>query len=157
MNKIKSFTVDHRKLKEGFYISRIDGDVVTYDLRFCLPNSGEVLSNSAMHTIEHMFATFTRNSDIADYVVYFGPMGCQTGFYFLVRDTVSKEKAFSVIKKVTADTIAYEGEVFGASEIECGNWRSLDLDAAKEACEKYLEILNNTSEILDYDMVNEKF
>ncbi|MGN0162290.1 MAG: S-ribosylhomocysteine lyase, partial [Candidatus Ornithomonoglobus sp.] len=128
MQRIKSFQVDHRKLTAGFYISRIDGDVITYDLRFCKPNTGALVDMTAMHTIEHMLATFTRNSDIADEVVYFGPMGCQTGFYFLVRDSVSKEKALDVIKDALRKTIAYEGEVFGASEIECGNYRNLDLN-----------------------------
>ncbi|MGN0182628.1 MAG: S-ribosylhomocysteine lyase [Candidatus Ornithomonoglobus sp.] len=154
MQKIKSFQVDHRKLGEGFYISRIDGDVITYDLRFCRPNTGALVDMAAMHTIEHMLATFTRNSDIADEVVYFGPMGCQTGFYFLVRDSVSKEKALDVIKDALRKTIAYEGEVFGASEIECGNYRNLDLNAAKPYCEKYLGILENVTKVMDYDEVD---
>ena len=92
MNKIKSFQVDHRKLGVGIYVSRVDVDIVTYDLRFCKPNSGTVLDNVTMHTIEHMLATFVRNSDIKNEVLYFGPMGCQTGFYLLVRDVVPKEK-----------------------------------------------------------------
>lgn len=154
MQRIKSFQVDHRKLGEGFYISRIDGDVITYDLRFCKPNTGVLVDMPAMHTIEHMLATFTRNSDIADEVVYFGPMGCQTGFYFLVRDSVSKEKALEVIKDSIKKTIAYEGEVFGASEIECGNYRNLDLDAAKPYCEKYLAVLEGVRKVMDYDEVN---
>ncbi|MGM9937758.1 MAG: S-ribosylhomocysteine lyase [Candidatus Ornithomonoglobus sp.] len=154
MQKIKSFQVDHRKLGEGFYISRIDGDVITYDLRFCKPNTGVLVDMAAMHTIEHMLATFTRNSDIADEVVYFGPMGCQTGFYFLVRDSVSKEKALDVIKYALRKTIAYEGGVFGASEIECGNYRNLDLNAAKPYCEKYLAALENVTKVMDYDEVN---
>lgn len=154
MQKIKSFQVDHRKLGEGFYISRIDGDVTTYDLRFCRPNSGIVLDNSTLHTVEHMLATFTRNSDIADEVVYFGPMGCQTGFYFLVRNSVTNEKALSVIKEALQKTLEYDGEVFGASEIECGNYRNLDLTLAKKACAVYLEVLKNVKEILNYDEVN---
>ncbi|MBQ8300918.1 MAG: S-ribosylhomocysteine lyase, partial [Clostridia bacterium] len=91
MNKIKSFQVDHRKLDKGMYISRVDRDIVTYDMRFCKPNTGEVLDNVTMHTIEHMLATFVRNSDIKNEVLYFGPMGCQTGFYLLAHDIVSKE------------------------------------------------------------------
>lgn len=154
MNKIKSFQVDHKKLNEGFYISRIDGDVVTYDLRFCKPNSGVVLDNATIHTVEHMLATFTRNSDIADEIVYFGPMGCQTGFYFLVRNAVSKEKALSVIKESIKQTIEHDGEVFGASETECGNYRNLNLEAAKNACRAYLDILDGIEEILNYDQVN---
>ncbi len=156
MRKIKSFQVDHTKLCEGFYISRTDGDVTTYDLRFCKPNSGVVLDNSTIHTVEHMLATFTRNSDIADEVVYFGPMGCQTGFYFLVRNSVTKEKAFEVICDALKKTVEYDGEVFGASEIECGNYRNLDLSLAKKACAMYLDVLKTMNEILNYDEVNER-
>ncbi len=154
MQKIKSFQVDHRKLGEGMYISRIDGDIVTYDLRFKKPNTGDFLTNAELHTVEHMLATFTRNSDIADEVVYFGPMGCQTGFYFLVRDSVTPEKAYSVIKDAVKKTIEYDGEVFGASEIECGNYRNLELEAAKKACSEYLETLESVEKIMDYDEVN---
>jgi len=96
VNKIKSFQVDHRKLGVGIYVSRVDVDIVTYDLRFCKPNSGTVLDNVTMHTIEHMLATFVRNSDIKNEVLYFGPMGCQTGFYLLVRDVVPKEKVLEM-------------------------------------------------------------
>ena len=85
-SKIASFTVDHNKLCEGIYISRIDGDVVTYDLRTRKPNCGDYMDNITMHSVEHMFATVIRNSPIKDKVIYFGPMGCQTGFYLCVRD-----------------------------------------------------------------------
>ena len=100
MNKIKSFQVDHRKLGVGIYVSRVDVDIVTYDLRFCKPNSGTVLDNVTMHTIEHMLAMFVRNSDIKNEVLYFGPMGCQTGFYLLVRDVVPKEKVLETVKDI---------------------------------------------------------
>lgn len=154
MNKIKSFQVDHRKLSKGIYISRIDGDIVTYDLRFCKPNSGEVLDNVTMHTIEHMIATFARNSTVSDEVIYFGPMGCQTGFYLLVRKSVSYDEVLSLVKKTLRQTIDHTGAVFGASEIECGNYKTLDLDSAKKACAEYLEILNGVDGIVDYDYVN---
>lgn len=153
MNKIKSFRVDHRKLDRGIYISRIDGDVVTYDLRFCKPNTGHVLDDVTVHTIEHMLATFTRNSDIADEVVYFGPMGCRTGFYFLARDTVSAEKAREVLVSAIRDTLAYDGPVFGASEIECGNYRELELEKAKAALREYLPVIEKAV-IMNYDEVN---
>lgn len=156
MEKIKSFQVDHTKLDKGFYISRIDGDVYTYDLRFCKPNTGEVLDNVTMHTIEHMLATFTRNSRIADSVVYFGPMGCQTGFYFLVRDNVKPMEVLNIILEAIESTIAHTGEVFGASEVECGNYKTLNLEKAKVACIDYLDILLNTYEVLDYEQVNNK-
>ena len=142
VKRIKSFEVDHTKLEPGFYVSRQDCGVITYDMRFCKPNTGVVLDNESMHTIEHMIATFARNSEIADDVIYFGPMGCQTGFYFLVRDTVTPEKALEVIKKALKDTIAHNGEVFGASAVECGNYRTLNLEKAKTACRSYLEILH---------------
>lgn len=155
MDKIKSFQVDHRKLKEGIYISRIDTDIVTYDLRFCKPNSGRVLDNATLHTIEHMLATFARNSEIKNEVVYFGPMGCQTGFYLLVHDVIPKEKVLSMVKDILKKTIEHTGEVFGASEIECGNYRNLDLLCAKTACSRYLEEIRDLNDIITYDDVND--
>ena len=146
MQRIKSFEVDHAKLEPGFYISRIDGDVITYDMRFCKPNTGVVLDNETMHTIEHMIATYARNSEIADSVVYFGPMGCQTGFYLLVRDTVKPENVVEVLKNILKKTVEHTGEVFGASEIECGNYRTLNLLKAKTASEAYLKILKGVDE-----------
>ena len=156
MNKIKSFQVDHRKLGKGIYISRVDADIVTYDMRFCKPNSGIVLDNVTMHTIEHMLATFARNSDVKNEVLYFGPMGCQTGFYLLVRDIIPKEKVLATVKDILQKTIDHNGEVFGASEIECGNYRTLDLESAKKACSEYLDVIKSVSNIIDYDEVNAK-
>lgn len=140
MERITSFTINHNKLNPGFYISRVDGDVVTYDLRTRKPNAGDYMSNEAMHSVEHMFATFARNSEISEKVVYFGPMGCQTGFYFLVRETEPKE-VFAQTKDILKKILAYEGPVFGASAIECGNYANLSLDLAKKECEKYLAVL----------------
>lgn len=153
MKKIKSFTVDHRKLNEGIYISRIDGDIVTYDMRFCKPNTGVILDNASIHTTEHMLATFARNSDVADDIIYFGPMGCQTGFYLLVRDNVSAERVLELIKDILQKTLDYEGEVFGASEEECGNYRNLDLAAAKRICGVYLDNIQNLEKIINYDEI----
>ena len=85
MKKIASFTVNHDILEKGIYISRIDGDIVTYDIRMKKPNSRDYLGNGELHTIEHLFATFARNSEISDSVIYVGPMGCRTGFYLLLR------------------------------------------------------------------------
>ena len=96
MDRIASFEVDHNKLQRGIYTSRVDGDIVTYDIRMKLPNSGNYLNNPAMHTIEHIVATFVRNSEFRDRIIYFGPMGCRTGFYLLVRDI----KPFDVINLV---------------------------------------------------------
>lgn len=154
MNKIKSFQVDHRKLEKGIYISRADADIITYDLRFCKPNSNVVLDNVTMHTIEHMLATFARNSDIKSEVLYFGPMGCQTGFYLLVRDVITKEKVLDTVKDILKKTLEHTGEVFGASEIECGNYKTLDLSKAKKACGEYLDVIKDKTDIITYEDVN---
>lgn len=154
MEKIKSFTVDHRKLDKGIYVSRIDGDIVTYDLRFCKPNTGVLLDNATVHTIEHMLATFLRNSDIQNSVIYFGPMGCQTGFYLLIRDDVPQDTVLKTVKDVLKSTVDYDGAVFGASEIECGNYRNLKLSLAKNACAQYLDVIKDVDRIIDYDEVN---
>lgn len=156
MKKIESFCVDHRKLSEGVYISRVDGDVVTYDMRVCKPNSGFVLDNVTMHTTEHMIATFVRNSDIAEHVIYFGPMGCQTGFYLLVRDSVSAETVLDTIKQVLLQTINHIGDVFGKSEIECGNYKTLEIETAKTMCAEYYEKIKHLHRILTYKEVEEQ-
>lgn len=150
MEKIKSFTVDHTKLKPGIYISRIDGDITTYDLRMRKPNSGDLISNAAMHSLEHMFATLVRNSEMGGEVIYFGPMGCQTGFYLLMRST-EHGKVIELIKSVLKGIIAYDGEMPGCSEVECGNYRNLDLTLAKEEVKRYLEKIQNwTDRMLEY-------
>ena len=140
MKKITSFTVDHRYITEGIYISRVDGSVTTYDLRTRKPNCGDYMDHSTMHTFEHLFATYVRNSDIADDVLYFGPMGCQTGFYLLVKNSDN-----DMVRKTVIDALErivnHEGEVFGASEIECGNYMSLNLDSAKREAVRYLKSL----------------
>ncbi len=153
MKKIKSFSVDHRRLNVGVYISRIDGDIVTYDMRFCKPNSGDLLTNTEIHTIEHMLATFSRNSKFANDVIYFGPMGCQTGFYLLLRDTVSSVEALWLIKDILQKTLDYNGPVFGASETECGNYRNLNLDAAQRICGKYLDKIKDLEKIISYEEI----
>ena len=114
MNRIKSFTINHNVLVPGFYISREDGDVITYDLRTRKPNAGNYMDNASMHSLEHMFATYIRNSEMGEDVAYFGPMGCQTGFYLLVRSAQSPKEVFAVTKKVLKQIIDHEGEVFGA-------------------------------------------
>ena len=141
MERIKSFTINHNLLTPGFYVSREDGDIITYDLRTRKPNAGDYMSNSTMHSVEHMFATIVRNSEIADDVVYFGPMGCQTGFYLVVRKQEPK-KVFEVTKKVFEEILAYNGPVYGASAIECGHYENLDLNEAHVECKKYLDVLN---------------
>ena len=150
MKKIASFTVDHRKIDEGVYVSRIDGDIVTYDMRMRKPNSGDVLSNSEMHSLEHLFATVVRNSTLGDNVIYFGPMGCQTGFYLLMRN-MNHEENLQLIKDTLVEVIDYDGEMPGNSEIECGNYRNLDMSLAKAEAKKYLDkIKHKTVEDMKY-------
>lgn len=150
MNKIASFTVDHRFINEGVYISRIDGDITTYDMRMEKPNTGSLMDNTTMHSLEHLFATFVRNSEIADDVIYFGPMGCQTGFYLLVRNA-DNAQVINIIKKTLEDIAVYDGEMPGESEIECGNYRNLSVNAARIKAKAYLEQIKDiTVEDLSY-------
>lgn len=142
MNRIASFSVDHDYITPGIYISRIDGDITTYDMRTRTPNAGDYMDNITMHSMEHMFATFIRNSDIGSNVIYFGPMGCRTGFYLLVRDT-SPDTVLKETEKALREIIGYSGEVFGATRKECGNYRELSLAAAQEEAKRYLEILES--------------
>ncbi len=150
MEKIASFTVNHETLEPGLYISRIDGDITTYDLRTRKPNTGDLMDHSTMHSCEHMFATYIRNSYIKDDVIYFGPMGCQTGFYLLVRNADNK-KVLDVLKTACKDVICHEGDVFGNSPVECGNYKTLNLENAKKECVRYLDILDKVdSDNLNY-------
>ena len=143
MKKIASFTVDHEKVGKGMFVSRIDGDVITYDVRMKIPNGGDYLPYAACHTIEHLFATFARNSGVADEVIYVGPMGCRTGFYFLTRDSVSKEDAISVVRDSMKFIAEYEGDIPGVSRKECGNYLEHDLASAKEIAADMAEVLKN--------------
>ncbi len=149
IKKIASFTVNHDMLREGVYISRIDGDITTYDLRTRVPNAGDYMDNLTMHSVEHMFATYIRSSEIGEQVVYFGPMGCQTGFYLLVRNADN-----DVVLRAILDTldkiVNHKGRMFGAVKNECGNFRNLDLAAAKRECKRYLGILNNRENDFKY-------
>ena len=150
MEKIASFTINHDTLTEGIYISRIDGDITTYDLRFIRPNTPPFLEQKALHTIEHLFATFLRNSKFSENIIYFGPMGCRTGFYLLVRN-LSEENTVALVKEVLDLSINFEGEIPGSSKIECGNYKEHDLDGAKEALRKYREAVKDwTSKDLQY-------
>ena len=149
IQKIASFTVDHDLLDEGIYVSRFDGDVTTYDLRTRVPNGGDYMDNLTMHSVEHMFATYVRASAISDRVIYFGPMGCQTGFYLLVRDAENGE-VLSIVKDVLKKIVNHDGEMFGAVKKECGNYKNLDLEAAKRECEKYLAILESKENDFKY-------
>ncbi len=150
LQRIASFSVDHTKLDRGMYTSRVDGDVVTYDIRMKRPNAGKYLENAAMHTFEHLFATYARSSALSDKVVYVGPMGCRTGFYLLVRG-MSEQEAILLVQQSMAFIAAYEGEIPGATEPECGNYREQDLLGAKREAAAMVQVLQNwTAEKLAY-------
>ena len=149
MQRITSFCVDHDKIGKGIYVSRIDGDITTYDLRTRVPNAGDYMDNLTMHSLEHMFATYVRSSEIADSVIYFGPMGCQTGFYLLVRNA-DNARVLEVVKSTLRRIIDHDGEIFGYSAIECGNYKNLDLGAAKVEAERYLAVLDSRDHDFKY-------
>ena len=151
MKKITSFTVDHNTLEKGIYISRIDGDITTYDMRFIKPNTPPFLPNPVMHTIEHLFATYSRNSEYADNVIYFGPMGCRTGFYFLVKD-LDNQTALDLIKETLKKCIDHKGDIPGNTAIECGNYLEHDVEGANKALKKYFDTIKDYKvEQLDYN------
>ena len=141
MKRIASFSVNHDILEPGMYLSRIDGDCITYDVRMKKPNGGDYLTNGAMHTIEHLFATYARNTEFSDRILYVGPMGCRTGFYLLVRDSVSHAEAIRLVRESMEFIAAYDGTIPGTNKIECGNYLELDTDAAKKECAAYLAVL----------------
>ena len=145
MKKIASFTINHDTLEKGMYISRIDGDVVTYDIRMKKPNGGDYFQMAAAHTVEHLFATYARNSEYGDEIVYVGPMGCRTGFYLLVRDTLSPENAIKLVKESMAFIRDFTGEIPGTKKEECGNYLDHDLAGAKALGEDTCKALKNWS------------
>lgn len=150
MKKIASFTVDHTKFGIGMYISRVDGDIVTYDIRMKKPNGNDYLPYAAMHTIEHLFATFARNSGIAENVIYVGPMGCRTGFYLLLRDTPA-QKAIEMTRAAMEFVASYNDVIPGLSAVECGNYLEHDLEGAKLQVKPIIKVLENyTTEMLEY-------
>ena len=142
MERIASFSVDHDKIRPGMYISRIDGDITSFDLRTRTPNAGEYMDNVTMHSVEHMLATLLRGGRIGANVIYFGPMGCRTGFYLLTRD-LEPTVVLEALKVALAATVSHTGGMYGASRKECGNYKELDLDAAKRECAAYLEVLKD--------------
>ncbi|MBR2339461.1 MAG: S-ribosylhomocysteine lyase [Clostridia bacterium] len=150
VKRITSFTVDHDKIDSGIYVSRIDGDIVTYDMRTRRPNGGDYMDNLTMHTFEHMFATYVRNSDIADSIIYFGPMGCRTGFYLLVRGK-DNETVLKTVIETLEKIIEHKGAVFGAARRECGNYRGLRLSSAKEEAKRYLSVLKSRKNTFEYE------
>lgn len=152
MNKITSFCINHDILGKGMYISRIDGDIITYDLRMVVPNNGVYLNNAGLHTFEHLFATYVRNTKYSNDIIYAGPMGCRTGFYFLTRDTISKEEAIKLVQDTIAFIADFEGDIPGAQlSKECGNYLDHNLEEAKSYAKNYLAIIHDyTVEKLTY-------
>ena len=142
MELIKSFTVNHDVLKKGVYVSRYDRNTVTYDLRMKLPNAGDYLTPAVSHTLEHLCATFLRNSGFKDEIVYFGPMGCMTGFYLVTFDTLSGEDTLKTLCETFRFIADYpEKTVPGAKKRECGNYESHDLEGAKSIAKDYLSVI----------------
>lgn len=152
MDRIASFNVDHNVLVPGLYLSRRDQNITTYDMRFKKPNTGDLLSNAEMHSCEHIMATFLRNSDAKNAIIYFGPMGCQTGFYFLFDHTqLSDEQAIELLKNIVKKGALYDGEMPGKSPIECGNYINLDVALSQKCLAQYAEIIEHwTVEKLAY-------
>lgn len=148
--RIASFSIDHDKLLPGLYVSRVDGDITTYDMRCRRPNTGDLLDNSTLHSLEHMFATYIRNGELRSQIVYFGPMGCQTGFYLLVRNA-DNATVLAEVKRTCERILAHEEPVFGAARKECGNYRNLSLEAAKTEAARYLAELNAREQTFIYE------
>lgn len=152
MEKIPSFTIDHNRLLRGIYVSRKDkvgGDTVTtFDIRMKEPNREPTLHPGALHTIEHLAATYLRNdSEWKDSIVYWGPMGCLTGNYLLMKGDLQPADIVELMKRTFAFVAAFEGDVPGAAPQDCGNWLLHDLPMARWEARKYLEeVLENISE-----------
>ena len=145
MEKIASFCIDHDKLLPGIYISRIDGDIVTPDIRRSYTNVTPHSANAVLHTIEHLFATFARNGECREQVIYFGPMGCRTGFYFLVRN-MDHKKVIRLIKDAFAFIADFEGMIPGATAKECGNYLEHDLEGARKEAREFLPKIEGWNE-----------
>lgn len=141
MERIESFKIDHLKLQEGLYVSRYDTKqsetVTTFDLRFTKPNKMPAMEMAAIHTIEHLGATFLRNSTEKENIVYFGPMGCRTGFYLLMFGKLKSEDVYNLVLEMCDFIIGFEGGIPGATAIECGNYKDQDLDKAKLYTKRY--------------------
>lgn len=145
MKTIESFTINHLTLMPGLYVSRKDSrdgvTVTTFDLRFTMPNREPVMDMPAVHTIEHLGATYLRNSARANDIVYFGPMGCRTGFYLLMFGDLKPEDVADDVIAMCDFILSYDGEVPGARPKECGNFSEQNLNTAKYYIQKYRDDL----------------
>ena len=151
MEKITSFTIDHLRLQPGVYVSRQDmvgGSVVTtFDLRMTSPNEEPVMNTAEMHTIEHLGATFLRNhEEFGERTVYFGPMGCRTGFYLLLAGAYESRDILTLMVEMYEFIRDFEGEVPGAAAKDCGNYLDMNLGMAKYLAKKYLDVLQHIDE-----------
>ena len=142
MKTIASFRINHDTLTPGLYTSRVDGDVVTYDVRFVCPNTPPYLEMRAVHMMEHLFATYVRNSVFENNIIYFGPMGCRTGFYFLTRG-MTEQQVVDLTREALTFIAAYDGEIPGATQRECGNYLEHDLDGARAYASAQVEVLRD--------------
>lgn len=138
MERITSFSVDHRLLTKGVYISRIDGDLTTFDIRMTQPNVEPALDPKAAHTIEHIGATLLRNGDYKEHIIYFGPMGCMTGFYLITKD-LEFDKIKEIVRDIYTQIANWDGEIPGARPEECGNYTYMNLEGAKAAAKYFIE------------------
>ena len=148
MEKIASFTINHIKLQPGVYVSRKDkvgeGVVTTFDLRMTSPNEEPVMNTAEVHAIEHLGATFLRNHpEYKDKIVYFGPMGCRTGFYLLLAGDYESRQTLPLVTEMYEFIAAYEGEIPGASPMDCGNYLDMNLPMANYWARRYLKVLKN--------------
>ena len=146
MKKIPSFQIDHTILEKGIYISRIDDDITTYDIRMRAPNREPVMTNASMHTIEHLFATYVRNTEFGDNIIYFGPMGCRTGFYLVLFGVYEPADVAALVLRLFEFARDFEGEIPGAKPEECGNYHDSDLAQAKWWARRYVA---DTLSVLD--------
>ena len=151
MEKITSFTFDHLRLQPGLYVSRVDKigaeTVTTFDLRLTRPNDEPVMNTAEVHTIEHLAATFLRNEPAwKDRVLYFGPMGCRTGFYLLLSGTLTSREVLPLVTECFRFIRDYRGEVPGACAKDCGNYLDMNLGMANYWGKKYTQLLENITE-----------
>ena len=142
LKQIASFAVDHTKLTPGIYLSRTDRGIDTYDLRFKKPNANDYLETPAMHTIEHLAATYLRSSEFSENIIYFGPMGCRTGFYLLVID-MTAEQVIKAVQDTFLFISTFSGKIPGTDPVECGNYLEHDLEGAVAEAKIYSDNVKN--------------